>query len=472
MLLLMAATMMARAQEARPVEPGDFVVEIGSTTATVRQLGVPFGASLRNPDRVCRVGVFARDGKAVPEVASDCHAGLSWAVDDVLPMFEVELEHPPSRDLRLFEVWYVFPNRKGGDVQVYVRQDWNAELTLRPKWLGLLEYQVRGLLPPRYPEAALDVDTQITTCDVDLDVGNEGTLSRATVRRCDEVFHDEALRAAKGSLVLGELEDVSLVTGLTFGVRFERDRDGKSGRAYLELPGEPDVGDRARSENVLAVAPPPVRAAPTTDPLFVVDHRSYAEVGVYDVVWPEGLEGSRDRTCEVLFQVNSAQQVWVWPERCDDVVRDRVVKSARQWYLAHGDIERGERFARFRGTFHFPADGSAVSLLLPADDLKTKPDDLPEHVGTFRPAKALVRVPPKMPRDFTAPPSREGVECQFRVEISRRGKPAEITLLTCPGDYVAAASKAISKWRWQPALANGEALASSTQVRVRFGGVP
>lgn len=460
----------ALAQDGIALEPGEFVVSLGDSVATVRHVPVPFGAPLKNPDRVCRVSLMARGASVVPEVAEDCHPGISWAVEDVADQWRIDVAKPPARDQRLFEIWYVFPTRRGAPVRTLVRQSWKSDLTLTTSDIDVVDYRIEGMLPPRYPAEALGTDTRITQCDVDVDLGASQQVRRVEIRDCDEVFHAEAERTARGWMIQEpSLRDVSLTTGLTFGVRFERNLKGDGGTAFVQLPEAPELGSRTVTSAAAAAPEPPVRPAPTDEPQFVLNHRSFAEVGVYDMVWPAGKKSRQGLTCDVLVQVNSAQQVWVWPERCDASVASQVIDAASRWYLSPGEIERAERYARFRGTFVFPADGGPPIVRVPKNDVAGDPTELPERVESYLPARPVDRHPPKRPKVVTTPP-RGDVECQFRVEVNRRGRPAAIEAIECPGDFVDSASSAIAKWRWMPAEANGQPLASTTQVRVRFGG--
>ena len=206
----------------------------------------------------------------------------------------VKVDAPPTKERRLFEIWYVFPTRRGKPVRTLVRQAYGAELTLHADAFDVLDYQVDALLPPRYPEAALSQDTTLTTCTVDLDVGADLQAARVEVSGCDEVFREPSRRSARGwVLSQATLEGTSLVTGLTYDIRFERALNGKSGSAYLMLPEAPDLGQRARVVTTTESKEPPKRPEPTGDPVLLVDHGSYAEVSIHEIVWPDGQAGKR-----------------------------------------------------------------------------------------------------------------------------------------------------------------------------------
>ena len=351
---LLVATV--NAQSVRSVGDGEFVVRPGSAELVVQEVGIPVAVGLNNPDRACRVEVWWKDGQLAPKVSTDCHPGLEWAAEEAAAAWKIDVRKPPAFDSRVFEYWYVFPRRKGGPINVAIRQEWNTVLRVRPAWLEVVPFEVDAMLAPDYPVAALRTSTDITRCMVDIDVGAQGEVLRTEARRCDEVFHRTAEQAAKGWLIKGALQpDLSLRTGITVGMTFIRNLDGRGGTVQLDLPSAADIGDR----EVEAPAPyrvPPSREEPTGKPLVVLDHRSYAEVGVYDIVWPQGRASKSDRSCDILFQVNSQRQVWAWPEEpCDPGIRRAVVDAAEQWHLAPGEIGENELFARFRGTFLFPA---------------------------------------------------------------------------------------------------------------------
>jgi hypothetical protein len=252
-----------------------------------------------------------------------------------------------------------------------------------------------------------------------------------------------------------------------------RDYDVEEGRppghAEVSLPPQADLGSRTQAR---LDAPPEEERQPPPEPtwpaLFVLDHKSYAEVGVYDIRWPDPLVSERDRTCEVLFQVNSKRQVWAWSEVCDPLVVERTEAAANLWNLKHGTIEKRERFARFRGTFLYPADGGHVQLLLPEEDLTSSPRSLPEHVTTYVEARPLKRVPPELPDGFASEVLATRVLCDLEVRVGRSGRPEQINVRDCPASYLPYAEKAVSRWRWVPAEAGGKTVPTTSLVRVRF----
>ncbi|MEQ1572080.1 MAG: energy transducer TonB, partial [Myxococcota bacterium] len=235
------------------------------------------------------------------------------------------------------------------------------------------------------------------------------------------------------------------------------------------FPPDPDLGSRSRNrlDQPLPTEPEPP-PKPTWPAKFVADHRSFAQVGVYDVRWPEIPPLGREATCDVLFQVNSQRRVWAWAEACDEAIRAPVEAAASQWLLMAGERERGERYARFRGTFVVPADGGHVSLRIAEEDLVTDPKALPEYVDTFRIAHAVTTVPPKLPKSFATETLESEVTCEYDVEVDKRGRPATVTARSCPRDLGEFALKALDQWRWEPAESDGQPIASRVVVRIRF----
>lgn len=473
MLLTIVIARAALAQEQRPLADDDFVIATEGGRAEVTSLTVPKGIGIDPRYRICRVSVDWTGEAWAPRVQEGCHPNLVEAVEEAARAWEIDVE-PPDLPVELFEYWVVFPEKRGGDVRLFVRQAWDAELRLIPEWIVPLGFGVKGRVFPEYPAAAVGADTSVTQCDVRVDISTTGMPHAVHVSRCDEVFHpaaEEAIR--RWRFTTPELDGVPFWTGVDLGVRFVRDYDAEEGeppgKALVELPSDPDLGSRSlvRLEEAPEEErePPP---EPTWDPLFVVDHKSYAEVGVYDIRWPEPLEGDQERTCQVLFQVNSKRQVWAWAEDCDEQVAARTEAAANAWSLKHGTIEKGEWYARFRATLVYPADSGHVQLLLPEGDLVSPPRALPEHVHSYAPAKPVRRAFPKLPKGFATEVLADSVSCEYEVHVDKLGRPAEIVPRDCPASYAPYAEKAIKRWRWAPAESEGKPVASTATVRLRF----
>jgi hypothetical protein len=237
----------------------------------------------------------------------------------------------------------------------------------------------------------------------------------------------------------------------------------------VHFPPDPDLGERsvARVEDLPPEREP--RPDPTWPARFVVDHRSFAQVAVYDWRFPDGVEPAPvERTCDVLFGVNSKRVLWAWTETCDESVRAATEAAANLWILKPGKVEKGEHYARFRATFVFPPDGGPVTLRIPRGDLVTPPGNLPDRFATYAEAEPIRRVPPELPRGFATEVLDEVVVCELVVDISPSGAPKTITVETCPPSYTPFAEDAVKKWRWAPAEANGKAISSRERIKVRF----
>lgn len=479
------------AQQRRPVGDDRFEVRAGDARATIRAVGIPRTLGIPPEFRACRLSFYTRSGELAHRVGRDCHPNLAPEVNDAAALWDIDFT-PGARDRELFEIWYLFPEKRTGEIRLFVRQGWDTELQIEPEWISSLNFGIKGFVSPRYPAAAREMNTSIIQCDVRVEISAAGAPTWVEASRCDEVFHAAAEDALRMWLFEAPvLDGAPTRTAVTVGVRFSEsvedpDEDDEPswdmltmtarpralpGRAIIDLPSEPDLGGRVISDVPEPPKPrPPGPLPPHRDPDLVVDHRSFAEVRIYGREWPAGLAGEVDRTCDVLFQVDSERRVWAWAEDCDPELQERTEAAANQWRLVHGRVERGEMFARFRGTFVFPASGDHPVLRIPEADLvaPTKQDELPPYIETYAPAKAYHRVPPRLPRVFATDVLEDQVICEYGVRLSDRGRPDGFTSIRCPGAYAPYAEKAISRWRWTPATANGEAIASTTTVRVRF----
>ncbi|HHO49799.1 MAG TPA: hypothetical protein ENK18_02750 [Deltaproteobacteria bacterium] len=483
------ANSVVSAQQPRPTGDDRFEVRAGGARAVITEVGMPRSMGIPAEFRSCRLSFYTRGGELAHRVGRDCHPNLAPEVDEAAALWEIEVT-PTGRDRELFEIWYIFPERRGGEIRLFVRQGWDTELRIEPPWISTLNFGLKGIVSPRYPEAAREMDTDITQCDVRVEISDAGSPTWVEASRCDEVFRAAAEDALRMWLFEPPVLDGSPTrTAVTVGVRFSESIDAPDedapawdmltmsalpralpGQARIQLPPEPDLGGRRISDVPPPPKPrPPGPLPPHRDPDLVVDHRSFAEVQIYGREWPPGLAGEQERTCDMLFQVDSERRVWAWAEECDPEVRGRSEAAANQWRLVHGRIEPGEVFARFRGTFVFPASGDHPVLRIPEADLVApERDELPPYLETYAPARAYHRIPPRLPRAFATDVLEDQVVCEYGVRVSVRGRPDGFTFVSCPGAYAPYAERAIGRWRWTPATANGEAIASTTVVRVRF----
>ncbi len=464
-----------------PVDPGGFVVAPGGSSVAISAVGIPRGIGIIPEFRACRFQVRwdAKSATATPKRVGECHPNLMDEVDEALARWTFAVSKPPSSDRALFEAWYVFPETRGSAVRLFVRQAWDTALTILPEEIDVLAWGLKGRVPIEYPAEAASMDTQDTTCEVSLDIASSGVPGGLQVSGCDPVFVPVVEQGLERWRFHTEsLEGVPTWSAVTLAVRFSRGLDpaGPPGSALVLFPPDPDLGARsvARVEDLPPEREP--RPDPTWPARFVVDHLSFAEVGVYDWRFPDGVEpASAERTCDVLFGVNSKRVLWAWTETCDDAVRAATEDAANLWILKPGKVERGEHYARFRATFVFPPDGAPVAVRIPRGDLVTPAGALPDRFTTYAEAEPFRRVLPELPRGFATEVLEEVVVCELVVDVSAAGAPRTITVQTCPPSYTPFAEEAVKKWRWIPAEADGKAIASRERINVRFhlpGSVP
>jgi len=478
MLALVTATVgfaaLPTTAEILPVDHGAFVVSPGESTVTVTAVGVPRGIGIIPEFRACRFQVKwdTDSASATPKRIGDCHPNLADEVDEALARWALTVATPPATDRALFEAWYVFPETRGNAVRLFVRQAWDTGLTIRPPEIDVLAWGLKGRVPIEYPAEAATADTQLTTCDVRVDIASSGVPGGLQVSGCDAVFVPAVEQGLERWRFHTEsLDGVPTWSAVTLAVRFTRGLDpaGPPGSALVLFPPDPDLGERslARVDDLPPERQP--RPDPTWPARFVVNHLSFAEVGVYDWRFPDGVEPAPvERTCDVLFGVNSKRVLWAWTETCDESVRAATEAAANLWILKPGRIERGEHYARFRATFVFPPDGAPVTMRIPRGDLVTPPGDLPDRFTTYAEAQAIRRIPPELPRGFATEVLDEVVVCDLVVDVAPTGTPRTITVQSCPPSYTPFADDAVKKWRWIPAEADGKAIASRERVKVRF----
>lgn len=461
--------------EAWPLEADQVVIERAGVRLQVRAIGLPKRIGIDPKFRTCVVSVRQEGGEVVQRRGADCHPNLADAVDAALAQWRFDRTGDAGRDRELFEYWYVFPTKRGDPVRLFLRQAWDADLQVLTPEIDVLQWGLRGRVLLEYPPEAVDQDTEITTCTVKVDIAPSGAPGVIEVQDCDPVFHastEQALR--RWRWVTPQLDGLPFWSGATLGVRYTRsvEAEGPPGRVDVLFPPDPDLGERTLDrldQGVMPEEPEPLHPEPTWDPRLTLDHRSYAQVRVYDWRWPEPRALGREATCDVLFQVNSRRIVWAWAERCDPEVKEAVEAAANRWNLTPGRVERGEIYARFRGTFVFPADGGPVRMRLPEEDLVLPPaSQLPDRFETYAPARAIRRVAPTLPRAFASEVLADEVVCELRVDIGRSGAPSGIEVESCPASYLPYAEAAVRRWRWSPAVAAGKPVPSTTRIRIRF----
>jgi hypothetical protein len=462
----------AQTPVSQAVPPGDFQVTAGAVQAQVEQYAVPVAREVDGDGR-CAVRL-SWDGQAAVLRRTACPEALAADVDAALAQWHVAVRGG-SEPVELAELWFVYPVDVEQGVRLFVRPQAGRELVVRVPEVDVLSWRLTTRAPVAYPAEALQRDTLSSTCVADVDADGDGFPLRVEVSGCDEVFAGALREALRDWRFAGAVSagGRAVPAGLTLRARFVR--VAEQTEVEIDLPEAPDLGKRAASDAPvrLWVAPPP----PTGPPLFVVDHKSFAEVQVYEVVWPEVPAAKEERRCEVLVQVNSVRRVWAWSERCDEEVRTASEQAAARWILTPGALARGERLARFRGTFVFPANADHPMFWVPVDDLTSPERELPEHVHTQRSAKAIVTVPPQLPKEGVVV-AGEGDEavCDYIVQVDPRGRPAGIapnpeSASWCPPEVDVYTRRTLGRWRWTPAAVDGRSVASTVTARLRVDGL-
>lgn len=468
--LLAALTTPAFAQdEARvPFETGEVQAEGRGITLGVREMVVPLGLKPPTTERRCIVQYAWGSEGAVPDVI-DCAGRIKERMVEIAGGWVFDVEGEPKEGQPLFEVWYYFDADPEGLPEVLLQQAHDLEWTVRADEVGVLPFRVRQRAFAYYPEAARGVDTADSRCDVRIHVTSQGLPREPEVMGCDEVFHDAAATALRGyrfapPKIHGSPASSSFLAEVAFLLVLE---DGEvTGKAEVSMPGEVIGLDQTLDE-----APPetPIAPRPTWDPLVVLDHGSYAEVGIYSMVWPDLGEQKATRECSLLFQVDSLRRVLVWPEACDDDLAPTIVAAATQWVLMPGEVEKGERFARFRADLVFPDDDEEHPYLrVPKDDLVSVDGDTKDRVRTYARAAATKRVPPKLPATFDAEVDDSATECMVSVLVGTNGRAQQMQVDGCDQALVPFAEKAVKQWRWDPAEQEGQAIATRATVRMKF----
>jgi hypothetical protein len=266
------------------------------------------------------------------------------------------------------------------------------------------------------------------------------------------------------------MDGAPLNAEVELGVQFVRVYEDENpamapGYADVLFPPLPDVGDRAivRLDERTSAKLKPLEE-PTWDPLMLMDHPSFAEVGVYSMQLPREVSGDAEMRCEVLFGVNSKRFRTAWPQKgCEPAVMDAALDAAVTWNLMHGEIRQGDLYARFKAVFVFPVEG-APYVQIPAKHLASPIDELPEGIIAIRPLEAIKMVPPKLVKGDDLVAAR----CVIEAVVGGDGRPSDLVSLTCPEIYEKAALKAVSKWRWLPHEVNGVAQTTRTRVAVKF----
>jgi hypothetical protein len=201
------------------------------------------------------------------------------------------------------------------------------------------------------------------------------------------------------------------------------------------------------------VAPP----LPDHPPILTLHHSHFAPVDLYEMPMPVG---TGPGSCAMVAQLRSDRKLRVWTEDpCAETLRDASLDAMGRWLMAPSDKrDPDEVFARFRGLFLYDAEGEARFVV----DARDVGGDrrVPAGVGTYVPPEVVRQVPPK-------PVDAEGV-CTLTVALDARGRPREVLPKACPAPLAAVAVRAVSRWLWTPPTIDGERVAATTEVAVRF----
>lgn len=461
-LALPGSTALAKDLDTIAFDEGAFVVERDGMAATITAVRVPAPVQAEPAERSCPVVFALADGERVHR-AIDCPGRLEEASLEAAAAWELTVADPHDGDL--LEVWFRFDTDPYEPPKVFVRRAYDIELTLDSARVHTLPYTVRQRAFVDYPQEAIGLDTSDRRCRAKLPIAPTGIPRAIDVERCDEVFHEATIAGLKRfRFDTVKIDGSPASSALTVGVHFNMELDDAGeavGKVQIDLPGEVKGAEKVED----APKKPPVPTRPTWDPHIVLDHGAYAEVGVYGWEFPE-LAADYDRECSLLFQVSSGRVVTVWPEDCDPDLAPTVVKVAERWNLMAGNIEKGERYARFRADIVLPAEGEPY-LRVPEDDVVSTTREGKEILRTYSRPHAKKRVPPKLPRSFDGDVSA-GTECVVRMRISKGGKAEDFEVGECAESLHPYAVKALKRWRWDPARMEGKNITTRATIKVKF----
>ena len=465
-LLATLLTGSARADDGAVYPAGDFRIQRHGAPVDITRVVEPKPALTETTERHCRVSVRMGDEGAIDvQVLPSCPQKLVSPSTSAMDGWTITVTDPPATGAELFEVWFRYPTETGDPSSVWIRQAFDADLRMVGGVVGALEVAPMAIAPPTLSG---DLVPEDVVCEAKVEVSPiGGMVSESVITGCDEPYADAVRAAMKDWRFKAPAIDANPAkVGVTMGVRFDTIAGATPGEteivASVEMPQGVDRGSGAQPKAYRA-RPKGQGGPPKGEPLLLVDHDPFAEVGVYEVVWPEVTPADEVRRCDLLWQVDSRRHVIIWPEDCDTTVEQASLDAAHQWTLMHGTIERGERYARFYASFVYDAGAMAPRLSVPKKDLITLDKSLKDQVSTYREASVVMRVPPKPPAD--AGPA----VCEISLTVATSGKPKDISVDGCEGAHAASAEKAIGKWRWDAAEEDGRPLETRVKVRLKFG---
>jgi TonB family protein len=378
--------------------------------------------------------------------AADTLASCRWTSTPGAPMGPV------------VEIWVLPGRRPDVPDHVAVVQSAAASLTL-PAGVDAIPFHVVGRTFLQWPAAALEADTNDTSCDARVEVTSTGLVGNVTVEGCDALFRDAVdvgLRAWGFSP--WSLEGLSVPSAVRLGVNFTRDVDDAM-RPGVEVQLPPDAVFPESVSARVDASPPARREPPMPEgsPAFLVHEAPYAMVAVYQYPLPgPGLEPG---VCPVRLGVNSRRQVWVWPDAtCPEALRGTVEKTLGDWVMVPQTPRPGELYARFSFDVVVPEAGDPFVRMA---DPVYRSEDLVPGVHTVAAPRLLKQV---MPRGDVAG------SCTIDVTVAPSGRPQKAVAVACDSGLEQAALDAVQRWRWEPPRSDGEPTEWTTRVRIRGGG--
>ncbi|MBX2799897.1 MAG: energy transducer TonB [Myxococcales bacterium] len=463
---------------------------------------------LDKEDRTCRLGLrWTAKGPSVDD--RGCPQSARSEAMATLDAWSIEASED-ARPQELAEIWFVYPHEPDTDVAVLVRQSSGANLTL-PTGVDAAPFSILAWTFLRFPDAK-EGATDVETCQVDVRADVAGVAQRVRATGCDPAYADAVRDAVKAwRFDPPTLHREPLETSIRFSATFDPtqrpeadewkpdedrmklwttrqfdaltraerlwfiraaltptvERDLGPGLVRVSLPKKPEIGDREPLMFFAAGERQAQVPLPDHPPIFLLMRPGREIVEVYDAPRPDpstlGLEGRA--TCELIVQVDGNRAVVVWAQSCDPEVRRASIDAARDWILQHrGDSRDRERFTV---TVRFDADNEA-ELVFDAQDMQTERADLPAYVHTESPPRPAHRVPPKLPRKLVEERGLPNGECRMEILVTKGGATRNAQIISCPTGFQASALKAVKRWRWDPATVDGQPVAVTTEVQIRF----
>lgn len=454
---------------------------------------------LRLEDRVCRL-LFGWNEGQISAVPTSCSKLVAPDAVRAIESGTIQGTNVAASQVALGEVWLVYPFDVHQEVRAFIKPSPEATLHVA-SGIDALPFAIRSWTFFRQP---VDVPTPLErlTCHAHVEAEPGGRVVATAVDACDEPY----LSATRQTLESWwfwppQIHGSPLPTALTLHVTY--------GAIPDESPWQPSASARQRWESgahasltaqerqwfirtstdrdlfhpdtatIRVTLParatgagshyggafgdrttPEVVALPHHPPLFsLVDVADNRNIDVYNVDLP-ALASTANGQCEILVQVDGHRRTRVWINACDADLREPIRKASSSWLAAHdgSNVDRARFHARVR------YDDGRATMAVDEDALRTMRAALPDPIRSFRKAKLVKNEPPRWPESV----QDQDLDCRVVVTLSSRGKPHAIQPAGCPDDLFAAASRAVSKWRWRPASEDGRDVGVETVVAVRY----